>query len=110
MRRWLAVAMMAAGCAILAFVLLQPAVTSRETARAQQRLAAEIPVGPVPSGQGGGEAGAPVARPVDIGEALVGMRVPRFGDDLLDRFGSMFSAHFRNRAERAQAIAAFRDF
>jgi sortase A len=72
--------MMAAGCAILAFFLLQPAVTSHQTARAQQRLAAEVPVGPVPYGPRDG-AGAPVARPADTGEALVTMRVPRFGDD-----------------------------
>jgi sortase A len=73
--------MMAAGCAILAFLLLQPSVTSHQTARAQQRLAAEVPIGPAPSTSTRDGAGAPVARPADTGDALATMRVPRFGDD-----------------------------
>jgi sortase A len=80
-RRWLAVALVGVGCGILAFVLLQPAVSSRHTARAQQRLAAEVPVGPAPAGPVRGPARVPVARAVGTGAALAVLRVPRFGDD-----------------------------
>jgi sortase A len=80
-RRLLAVALMAAGCTLLAFVVLQPAVTSRQTAQAQQRLAAEVPVGPDASESTRGPAKVPIARPVGTGEALAVMRVPRFGGD-----------------------------
>jgi sortase A len=71
---------MAAGCAILACLLLQPSVTSHQTARAQQRLAAQVPSGPAPPASTRDGAGAPVARPADTGDALATMRVPRFGD------------------------------
>ena len=81
MRRWLAVALIGVGCGILAFVLLQPAVSSHQTARAQQRLAAEVPVEPAPAVSTRGPTRVPVARPVDTGEALAALRVPRFGAD-----------------------------
>jgi sortase A len=73
--------MMAAGCAILAFLLLQPSVTSHQTARAQQRLAAEVPSGPAPHPSTRNGPRAPVARPANTGDALATMRVPRFGGD-----------------------------
>jgi sortase A len=80
-RRVLAVALMAAGCALLAFLLLQPALTSHRTAQAQHRLAAEVPGGPAPAAPPRNPAGVPVARPVDTGDALAILRVPRFGEE-----------------------------
>jgi sortase A len=80
-RRWVAAALIGAGCAILAFLLAQPLVTSHSTVQAQHRLAAEVPVGPAPAGSTRGPASVPVARPVDTGEALAYLRVPRFGAD-----------------------------
>ena len=77
MRRWLAVALIGVGCAVLAFLLLQPSLTAYRTDRAQQRLVAEVPAGPAPAGP----ARVPVARAVDTGEALAVLRVPRFGAD-----------------------------
>ena len=81
MRRWLAVALIGMGCAVLAFLLLQPSLTAHRTDQAQQRLVAEVPVGPAPAGPTRGSARVPVARPVDTGEALAVLRVPRFGAD-----------------------------
>lgn len=81
MRRLLSVVLIGAGCALLAFLLLRPAVTSHRTAEAQERLAANVPAGPETSGPAGAPARVPVARPVGTGEALAAMRVPRFGPD-----------------------------
>lgn len=77
MRRWLAVALIGVGCAVLAFLLLQPSLTAYRTDRAQQRLVTEVPVGPAPAGP----VRVPVARAVGTGEALAVLRVPRFGAD-----------------------------
>ncbi len=85
MRRALAVALVVVGCGLLAFLLLRPLVESQQTARAQERLAAEVPVGPAPAVTTRDPARAgeqvPVASPVARGEALATMRIPRFGAD-----------------------------
>ena len=80
MRR-LAVVLVVGGCAILAFLLLRPAIDAQHTAQAQRRLLTEVPVGPAPAVLARGPVQAPVARPVGLGKALAEMRIPRFGAD-----------------------------
>ena len=81
MRRLLAVALVVGGCALLAFLLLRPAVDSQQTARAQERLQAQLPGGPAPAAPAGNAPAVPVARSSATGAALMSMRVPRFGAD-----------------------------
>ena len=49
MRRLLAAVLVVGGCALLAFLLLRPVADSQQTARAQERLAEQLPGGPAPA-------------------------------------------------------------
>ncbi|GAB3778471.1 sortase [Nocardioides ungokensis] len=81
MRRLLAAVLVVGGCALLAFLLLRPAVDSQHTAQAQERLADQLSGGPAPAVPAGRSTSVPVAQGVGVGEALMTMRVPRFGAD-----------------------------
>ena len=81
MRRLVAIALVVGGCALLAFLLLRPAVDSQQTARAQERLADQLSGGATPIAPAGSPAGVPVARSVPVGDALMNVKVPRFGTD-----------------------------
>lgn len=81
MRRLLALALVAGGCALLALLLLRPAIDSRQTAQAQERLSAQLPGGTAPAVPAGSASGVLVARPARTGEALMDVRIPRFGAD-----------------------------
>ena len=81
MRRLLAAVLVVGGCALLAFLLLRPVADSQQTARAQVRLAEQLPGGPAPAAPVGRLAAVPVAGSAGTGEALFTMQVPRFGAD-----------------------------
>jgi sortase A len=81
MRRLVAAALVVGGCALLAFLLLRPVADAQQTARAQVRLAEQLPGGPAPAAPAGKPTAVPVAGSAGTGDALFNMRVPRFGTD-----------------------------
>lgn len=75
MRRLVGVALVAAGCAMLAWLLVAPTLATHRTAQAQAELAREVPTGAAPTDR----SGIPVAQAVAGGEALATLLVPRLG-------------------------------
>lgn len=77
MRRLLAVFLIGSGVALAAVPFGMQLWSSQRTDQAQERLVRELPPGPARERAGG----IPAARPVAVGQALMVMRIPRFGAD-----------------------------
>lgn len=86
MRSWLALLLILSGVVLMGVVVGDHYRDGQQTAQAQAQLMGEVPdaaQGVVESGSPRGRAADPfpTATPVGDGEALVAMRIPRFGDD-----------------------------
>lgn len=84
MRRTLAAVLVLAGLALLAWVVVEPRLQEQRAAQAQARLSSQVPDG-APGASGpeprAGRSAQPTAVPVEPGEALVTMSIPRLGAD-----------------------------